>query len=396
MTTPRNDLPTRDAWRFVVLVGVVSLFADMAYEGARSSSGPFLAQLGASGTAVGIVAGLGELLGYGLRLVSGVLADRTRRYWLITIVGYTVNVAAVPLLTLAGRWEVAAGLMIAERVGKALRTPARDAMLSHATHVVGHGRGFGLHEALDQIGAVGGPLIVAATMALGGGYRAGFTALAVPAALTLATLAAARALYPRPHDLEPVTPHGDARGFPRSYRIYLIAAALVAAGYADFPLIAFHFGREASVPAGMIPLLYALAMGVDALAALAFGSLFDRSGLRVLIVAVVLSAGFAPLVFLGGMAAATAGMVLWGIGMGAQESILRAAIAGMVPRDRRGTAYGVFNAAYGLAWFLGSAAMGRLYDASVPGVVALSLALQLAALPALFVVARHGRGHPGP
>jgi predicted MFS family arabinose efflux permease len=386
------NLSSRHAWQFVVLVGVVSLFADMAYEGARSATGPFLATLGATGTAVGIVAGLGELLGYGLRLASGMLADRTRRYWLITITGYAVNVVAVPLLALAGRWEVAAGLMIAERVGKALRTPARDAMLSHATHVVGHGRGFGLHEALDQIGAVSGPLIVAAAIALGGGYRAGFAALAVPAVLTLVTLAAARVLYPRPHDLEPVTPRGDARGFPRSYWIYLVAAALVAAGYADFPLIAFHFGRTGAVAPEAIPALYALAMGVDAVAALVFGWWYDRRGLRVLIVAVVLSATFAPFAFLGTAPwAAVLGMIAWGVGMGAQESILRAAIAGMVPHDRRGTAYGLFNAVYGLSWFLGSAAMGMLYDRDIPSLVTFSILAQVAAVPVLVLVARRGR-----
>jgi MFS family permease len=391
MSAATPEISARAAWRFVVLLGIVSLFADLTYEGARSSTGPFLAELGATGTAVGIIAGLGELLGYGLRLVSGLLADRTGRYWLITIAGYAVNVLAVPLLALAGRWEAAAGLIVAERVGKALRTPARDAMLSHATHVVGHGRGFGLHEALDQVGAVGGPLIITMVLYLGGGYRAGFAILAVPAVLALAALAVACALYPRPHDLEPLAPPGDTRGFPRLYWIYLLAASLVAAGYADFPLIAFHFGRTGSVPAGVIPLLYALAMGVDAIASLAFGSLYDRFGLGVVIVAVLLSAGFAPWVFLGGLGTATVGMILWGIGMGAQESILRAAIAGMVPRDRRGTAYGVFNAAYGLSWFLGSAAMGRLYDRSVPGVAALSVGLQLAALPVLLLVVRQGR-----
>lgn len=387
-----TDIPPRGAWGFVVLIGVVSLFADMTYEGARSATGPYLAVLGASGAAVGIVAGLGELLGYGLRLVSGFVADRTHRYWLLTILGYTLNVAAVPLLALAGSWPAAAGLMIAERVGKAIRTPARDAMLSHATHVVGHGRGFGLHEALDQIGAVSGPLIVALVLSLGGGFRWGFAALAIPAVATLAVLGAARRLYPHPSDLEPLTPSGQTRGFPAAFWLYLPAAALVAAGFADFPLIAFHLGREGIISDAAIPVLYALAMGVDAAAALGFGLAFDRLGLGVLVAAVAVSAGFAPLVFLGGTSGVVAGMVLWGIGMGAQETILRAAIARMIPRDRRATAYGLFNGVYGLAWFLGSAAMGWLYDSSVRSVVILSVGLQAAALPVLIVVALRARG----
>ena len=208
--------PGASALKFVVLLGVVSLFADMTYEGARSITGPFLALLGASGTAVGLIAGLGELIGYSLRLASGYLADRTGRYWAITLVGYGLNMLAVPLLALAGRWEVAAALIICERMGKAIRTPARDAMLSHATHRVGHGWGFGLHEALDQAGAVVGPLAVAGVLVAGGGYQAAFAMLLVPAAITLGLLLLARWLNPRPRDLEPITPRTTAGGSPPS------------------------------------------------------------------------------------------------------------------------------------------------------------------------------------
>jgi MFS family permease len=169
------------ALTFVVLLGVVSLLADVTYEGARSAVGPYLEILGASAAAVGVVAGLGELVGYAIRVAAGYLSDRTGRYWAITIAGYGVNLLAVPLLALAGRWEVAAALIVFERLGKAIRTPARDAMLSHATHSMGRGWGFGLHEALDQIGAVLGPLIVAAVLYFTGDYRAGFAILLVPA-----------------------------------------------------------------------------------------------------------------------------------------------------------------------------------------------------------------------
>ena len=268
------------------------------------------------------------------------------------------------------------------------RTPARDAMLSHATHQVGHGWGFGLHEAMDQAGAVVGPLIVAAVLATGGEYRTGFAVLLVPATVTLGILLLARWLYPSPRDLEPATPIYHGRGFPLAFWLYLAAAALVAAGYADFPLIAYHFGKTSVVPAGWIPVFYAAAMGVDALAALAFGRCFDRFGLATLIVAVLCSAFFAPLVFLGGFYPALGGMALWGIGMGAQESILRAAIAGMIPRDRRGVAYGVFNSSYGLAWFAGSAAMGILYDASLPALIGFSVLVQFGAIPLLWLVTR--------
>jgi MFS family permease len=390
-TAPQARRIARPAMLFVVLLGVVSLFADMTYEGARSITGPYLAVLGASATVVGLVAGLGELIGYGLRLMSGYVSDRTGQYWAITILGYAVNLIAVPLLALAGNWPLAALLMIAERTGKAIRTPARDAMLSHATHDMGRGWGFGLHEALDQIGAVLGPLIVAAVLYTRGEYQLGFAILAIPAILALLVLVAARLLYPRPRDLEIGTPPLTTQGLGRSFWLYLAAVALIAAGFADFPLIAYHFERAAVAPAGWIPVLYAIAMGVDALAALIFGRLFDRRGLAVLIAAALLSALVAPLVFLGGFWPALAGMALWGVGMGAQESIMRAALADMVPPHRRGTAYGLFNASYGLFWFLGSAAIGLLYDRSIPALIVFAVALQLAAVSVLWRVGRERR-----
>lgn len=376
----------RSALRFVILLGVVSLLADMTYEGARSITGPFLAVLGASATVVGIVSGFGELIGYGLRLVSGYISDRTGKYWTITILGYVVNMLAVPLLALAGRWEVAAFLMITERLGKGIRTPARDAMLSHATKEIGRGWGFGLHEALDQIGAVIGPFIVAIVLYFREGYKIGFGILAVPALLALSVLLAARLLYPSPRDLEPVSVKLEGKGFPRVFWLYLVAVALVAAGYADFPLIAYHFKKVSIASDGWIPIFYAVAMGVDALSALLFGRLFDRVGISILIVVSLLSSLFAPFVFLGGFGSALLGMALWGIGMGAQESIMRAAVAGMVPANRRGAAYGIFNTGYGVFWFLGSALMGVLYDKSIPSLIAFSVVMQLASVPLLFVI----------
>jgi MFS family permease len=371
------------AVKFVVLIGIVSLFADMTYEGARSITGPYLAVLGASGTIVGIVAGFGELVGYGLRLVSGYISDRTGRYWTVTIVGYVLNMLAVPLLALAGSWPLAAMLMIAERTGKAIRNPPRDAMLSHATQTLGRGWVFGLHEALDQIGAVLGPLIVTAVLYFNGSYRTSFAVLLVPALLTLSVLLVARLLYPRPKDLEAILPELETREYPRRFWLYIIAASLIGAGYVDFPLIAFHFEKTSQISDDMIPILYAVAMGVDALAALVLGSLFDRKGVPVLIVATVLAAFFAPLVFLGGGYLMFIGMALWGLGMGAQESIMRAVIAEMIPANRRASAYGIFNAAFGLFWFLGSLLMGILYDFSVPAVIVTSVVLQLASVPVL-------------
>ncbi|MGC8785026.1 MAG: MFS transporter [Armatimonadota bacterium] len=378
---------------FVVLLGLVSLCADMTYEGARSITGPFLGTLGASGAVVGFVSGLGELVGYVLRLASGYLSDRTRRYWLLTFTGYTVNLLAVPLLALTGHWLLASTLIVVERFGKAIRTPARDAMLSHATRQMGHGWGFGLHEAMDQIGAVLGPLIVFATLSFHNDYRTGFAVLLVPALLALITLTIARSLFPRPQDLEMKTVALQTQGFTRTYWLYLGAVGLVAAGYADFPLMAYHFGKQQLVSSSHIALFYALAMGVDAVGALALGRLFDRIGFATLVLATLISAGFAPLAFLGGFFEAVTGAILWGIGMSAQESVMRAAVARLIPSDRRGTGYGVFHTGYGLAWFAGSALMGWLYDRSLLALVTFSVLTQMAALVVFIVLARGHNRH---
>ena len=388
-TTERNNNQKNHALKFIVLLGIVSLFADVTYEGARSINGPYLAILGASATTVGIVAGFGELIGHSLRLISGYISDKIGRYWAITLFGYSLNMIAVPALALAGRWEIAAVLMITERIGKAIRTPARDVMLSHATTQIGRGRGFGLHEALDQIGAVLGPLTIAAVLYFKEGYRTGYGILLLPAILALSVLVTARWLYPQPRNLETSQPEIETRGFQRVFWLYLIAVALIAAGYADFPLIAYHFKKVSIVPDIWIPVFYAVAMGVDALAALFFGYMFDRSGISVLIIASLLSMFFAPLVFLGGFYTALIGMALWGVGMGAQESVMRAAIAEMVPTNRRGTGYGIFNAGYGLFWFLGSALMGIFYDISIMSLIAFSVVTQFASIPLLLLVRRN-------
>ena len=335
---------------------------------------------------VGIVAGFGELIGYGLRIVSGVISDRTHRYWAVTIAGYAVNLLAVPALALAGNWEIAAVLIMTERFGKAIRTPARDAMLSHAAHGLGRGWAFGVHEAMDQVGAMIGPVIVAAVLVWKGSYQYGFAVLAVPAVLALAVLAIARITYPQPPDLEPSFHAGETMGLRSTFWFYLAAVACIALGFADYPLAAFHMKTAGIVADKWIPLIYAGAMGVDGLSALVFGRLYDRKGFPVLLVMIAASAWSAPLVFLSGPVLLTVGMALWGVGMGAQESIIRAIVADIVPRDRRATGYGIFNAGFGLAWFVGSTVMGLLYDWSLMAVAIFSVASQLTSLPILYFV----------
>jgi predicted MFS family arabinose efflux permease len=310
--------------------------------------------------------------------------------------------AAVPLLALAGSWQLAALLIIAERVGKATRNPPRDAMLSHAAKEMGYGWGFGVHEALDQFGAMFGPLLVALILTVSqGDYQLAFASLAVPAVIMLSLLMVARRLYPRPQDLSAGPAEVTASGLPRVFWIYLAGAALVAAGFADFPLIAFHFQQARTMSAPLVPVFYAVAMAVSGTGSLIFGRLFDRSGIGILIPLTVFAAAYAPLVFLGGFWPSLAGVSLWGLGMGVNESIIPAAVAPMVSPDRRASAYGLFTGAYGTAWMLGSIAIGALFDVSLVAVAAFAVAAQLAAIPFIVIVRRRTSGgsalagHPG-
>lgn len=386
--TSGNDMRRKAALRFVLAIGVVSFFADFTYEGSRSITGQFMQILGASGVVVSTVAGLGELLGYGLRIFSGRISERTGQFWPITFLGYIVQMAAVPLLAFAGSWQIAAMLILLERVGKAIRNPPRDVMLSHAAKTMGFGWGFGIHEALDQFGALFGPLLVAIIVAHRGQYRLAFATLLVPAVITLLLLTAARLFYPRPQDLDTKTTSIQSRGFSRTFWLYLAAAALVSAGFADFQLIAFHFQKAAVVKADWIPIFYSIAMAVSGIGSLTFGKLFDRFGISVLIPLTIAAAVFAPLVFLGGFWMALIGAALWGLGMGVHESIIPAAVATMVPMERRPSAYGIFTGTYGVFWFAGSLLIGILYDHSVHAVIAFCVIVELAAIPLFAMVMR--------
>jgi len=371
----------RRALKFVLLIGVVSFFADFTYEGARSITGPYLAIFGASATLVGFIAGLGELLGYGLRLVSGRLSERTGEFWPITLFGYVVQMSAVPLLALAPNWQVAGLLIVVERIGKAIRNPPRDVMLSHAAKQIGYGWGFGLHEALDQFGALFGPLVVAAVLAARGNYKTAFAILLVPAIVTLLLLVFARFSYPKPEDLEVSVSNVEASGLPPVFWIYLIGAGLVAAGFADFSLMAYHFEKASVIPNIWVPVFYSVAMAVSGIGSLLFGHLFDRVGIWILVPLTLIAAASAPLVFLGGFWVALIGSALWGLGMGVHESIIPAAVATMVPHQRRPSAYGIFTAGYGVSWFVGSVIIGRLYDVSVFALIVFSVLAQMVAIP---------------
>lgn len=387
-SSPSSSSPKRvAAVRLIICLGIVSLFADMTYEGARSIIGPYLKDLGASAFQVAMIAGIGEMLAASLRYFSGRFADRSRAYWTITFAGYAMNVVAVPALALAVNWQMAAVLIIAERTGKALRGPARDVLLSGATEEVGHGWGFGLHSIMDQTGAVIGPLLMVAAVARSHQFGPGFLWLAVPAVGTLLALTAARVLNPT--DGKPAKPQSPQTVLPNVFWMYVAAAGLLACGMVDYPLLAFHFQNAKIVTPVEIPLLYAGAMAVNGIAALLFGMLFDRIGVNALVVGTLLSIASLPLGFFGGSAGAIACVACWATAMGAQDACLRSGIATVVSMNKRGSAFGTFNGVYGVMWFLGSLAMGFLYPRSMAALVGFGVAVQAAA--AIMFFRLHGK-----
>ncbi|MEU2930053.1 MFS transporter [Streptomyces sp. NPDC007251] len=392
----RTESARMGPWRFVVWFGTVSLLADFVYEGARSITGPLLASLGASALVVGVVTGAGEAAAFGLRLVSGPLADRTRRFWGLAIAGYALTVASVPLLGVVGVLWAACALVVAERVGKAVRSPAKDTMLSHATAVTGRGRGFAVHEALDQVGALVGPLLVAGVLALtGNDYGPALGVLAAPGIAVLALLFWLRARVPDPEAYEreaeaaaSAPPAARNVRLPRTFWTYAGFTAATTTGFATFGVLSYHLVERHLLSAAWVPVLYAAAMAVDAVAALATGWLYDRFGPRVLLALPVLTAAVAALAFTDTLAVAVAGSLVWGAAMGIQESTLRATVADLVPSGRRATAYGLFAGVVGAASLAGGALTGGLYGYSIPVLIEVVVAIQVLAVLLLAVTGK--------
>lgn len=373
---------------FVVLFGMVSLFSDMTHESANSIRGAFLSLAGASAAVIGFVSGLGELVGYGLRYVFGRLTDRTRRYWPMVLFGYALDVVAVPALALVGRngWVLACALLIIQRLGKAIKKPAKDTVMSFAASQEGVGKSFAIQELLDQIGAVLGPLLLYLIMLFQhsddtfSDYRMCFAFLAIPGTITLLLLWLMYKRFPHPENFEPEPKEYVPFRVSKRFVVYILGISLFAFGFADYSLIVMHFSRQYLFTAAVLPLLYALAMLTDAASAFVFGWLYDRHARLSLVVSTLVAAPFAVFAFLGSdVASVVTGVVLWGIGMGAQESILKAAVATMVPKRSRATGYGIFECCFGAAWFLGSWLLGVLYDQSLVAMVIVSVAAQLLA-----------------
>lgn len=395
MTRSPAAAPT--AWRVVWWFGFVSLAADMVYEGARSVYGPVLAALGASAVVVGLVTGAGEAVALVLRLAFGPIADRTGRYWSLTILGYGLTAVCVPLLALAPRLGVAglgfaATMILLERLGKAVRSPSKSALLAHVASAVGRGRGFGVHKALDQVGAFAGPLVVSGVVAVASLW-AGMAVLAVPGAIAMLLLLTLRARVPDPsvYDDSPTAPPAaDERrgwwaeavgaGLSGDFFRYAVAASLTTGALVTFGIIGYHLTVEGIVPVASVPLVYAAAMAVEALAALLVGTVYDRTGPRVLLVVPLLVALVPALALGSALVAVLAGVVAWGVAQGVQDSTIKAVVADLVEGPRRATAYGVFAGIQGLLAIVGGVAAGWLYERSLLALVVVVSLTQVVAL----------------
>ena len=390
----------KQAFIFLLLLGFISLLSDFTHEGARSIYGPYLGLIGASAFIIAFTSGLGEFIGQALRLLTGIIADKTKKYWLMMILGYSINLLVIPLLYFvdASIWEVAIILILLERVGKGIRAPAKSALTSFTTQHLGAGKAFALQEAMDQFGAFLGPVFVFLVLNLNKGselqgYQLAFGLLGIFAIMTLVILVVSRIKYPHPDEFETKT---FSKGFKgnKYFNLYMIAIVFIALGFIDYPVLAFHISKTSSISVIYVPLLYALAMGIDAIAALIFGHLYDKKGILSLQIAIGITLFISPIFFLlEGVYVLIIGVILWGIGMGAQESILKAVISGLVSKDKRATAYGIFYTVFGSSWFLGSLVIGYLYDIHVLYIVIFTVVSEFIALGILIYYQRLSKLH---
>ncbi len=379
----------------ILFLGLVSLFADITYAGGHSIIGPYLGSLGATAVAVGFACGLGDFAGYALRYLFAAISDRSRHYWTLIFIGYFLNLVAVPLLALAGNWQIAVTLVVLERFGKAMRTPSRDALLSFATKQVRRGWGLGIHEAMDQIGAILGPLIISLVLYLKLGYVQGLALLAIPAGLAIACLVLARVNFPTPVPAKGVPGLLSERAGNRrsTFWLYTLFIAFAVAGCANFALISYHFSVTSLVPDVQIPIFFAIAMGLEGIFVLMIGRLYDRLGIRMLLLVPLLTVPIPFLAFSSSYFLAILSVVLWGAVMGIQETIMRVAIADLTQISKRGASYGIFNLVFGLALLFGSSSMGLLYGRSILYLCLFVLAMEVLSLPFILAILHRSAKH---
>jgi MFS family permease len=363
----------------IFFLGIVSLFADITYEGARSITGQYLFVLGSSSLFVGFIAGFGEFIGYFLRILFGYLADKTKNYWSFMIIGYSLNAFSVPLLAFTNNYLIAGILILLERLGKAIRTPSRDTIISFIGAKYGSGISFGIHEFLDQIGALSGPLLVFLILSLSkNNYKLSFLILIIPAILCLIFLFWTKIKFSNISEIEIRGKRYESFKSSKKFWIYTIAIGFVSFGFIDFALISYHYKKINLFEPNIIAILYSIAMITDAISSIILGKLFDKFGIKVLLISILLTSFSSPLLFLfNEKMIIFLAIILWGIGIGSQESIMRAYISNIIKKEERATAFGIFNSIYGFSWFIGSLMIGYLYSLSLTYMVILSFSFQI-------------------
>ena len=384
MAQQRDEKATKKfgPMHFIMGFGIVSMLMDIVYEAALSVQGPLLYSVGATAAVVGIVSGIGEATSLAGRLVSGPAADRTGRYWTFAILGYAATGLAVPAMGFVGSVFGVSFFIVLERFGKSLRTPSRDAMLSHAAAKVGRGKGFALHEALDQVGAIAGPLIAAAILqATHNAFGPALGVMIVPGLAAIGVLLFLKRRVPRPELFEqeddgasraaeqaeseiasPAAKQGNDQAqplkLPLLFWVYTGFCAIVLAGVGTFGVMSYHMVATGLIATPAIPVIYAIAMAVDGVFALLTGALYDKIGTKALLALPVASALIPFFVYTDNAAFVVFGVILWGASLGIQESTMRAAVADMVPGCKRATSYGLFSVFIGVGALVGASATG--------------------------------------
>ncbi|HIK38215.1 MAG: MFS transporter [Geminocystis sp.] len=390
-------LSRKNALTLIFLFGIISLLGDIIYEGARSVNGQYLNTLGVSAFVVGFVMGMGEFFGYFIRLFSGYIADRIGSYWFFVILGYGL-LMSVPLLSISDFWAIAALLIILERIGKGLRSPAKDTLVSHGTKNIGTGLGFGILEFVDQIGAVIGPLVftflfisLQTPQKTTADYQRGYGLFWIPFLMLILILLFTFFRFKKLDKLQRLKANNSSPNIPKYFWIFLSFTFINTLGFVNFALIGYHLRSNQILPEGYIPFLYSVAMTVDAIFGIILGRLYDSLKLRnrhiyillalPIITAITVSLGFSKTVVLTFPA-----ICLWGGIMGAHETVMKAVVSDITSLSNRGTSFGIFHTIYGFATFLGGVIAGFLYDISVELMVGILILIELLAIPMFFAL----------
>lgn len=377
------------AFQFVFMIGIVNLFAEMTYEGGAAMNGQFMGVLGASAFTVSLVAGMGEFFGFIIRTVSGYLGDKIAKPWLIAFIGYSLNLFALPLMVFVDHWQVAAALIFAERIGRAIRKPTIESMLSYTTKKLGSGWVYALNTALSDIGATISPLLMALILFHKTDYQIAYAFLFISSICALIILSLTRRKFSNPTELEKGgAPTATLKKFTPPYWLYMLAGAFFASGLMSYELVAFHLAKTHLIKISWIPLFLALSTFSSIIASLILGTFYDRIGLKIVLIGIFISACFSPIVFLGGFWGALVGMCVWGLAYAIQDSSLKAIIVNLLPAGKRGLGFGLFYTGYGTGWLLGSVTMGLLYDYSRNIMIIYAVIMQLISLP-IFLIAKN-------